>query len=103
MNHQNIVWTVAFAIVAASMLYQCVHGVKRKLCLRDEDYIREYYIELELAERIDLTPLIAENMNKAVMAMPPRFPGGMYFNNQNQSTTSGAGGHQTSTNLPISS
>ena len=56
--------------MAVSMLYQCIIGIKRKLCLRDEDYIREYYHELELAERIDLTPLIAENMNKAVVVNP---------------------------------
>ena len=38
-----------------AQVYQCV---RRRLCLSSEDYVREYFTELELEQRIDLTPML---------------------------------------------
>ena len=38
-----------------ALVIQFARCLKRKFCLSDEDYIREYFSELELSERLNLT------------------------------------------------
>ena len=56
--------------MAAAIFYQIFNCVKRKLCLSDEDYVREYFMELELAERLDLTPVMSDTIGKSSIGHP---------------------------------
>ena len=56
-DQETMVWLVSFVIMFAAIMIQLVRCIKRSLCLSDEDYIREYFSELELSERLDLTPV----------------------------------------------
>ena len=67
LNMMAIMWTLSIVLVATAIFYQLFKCVKHRLCMSDDDYIREYFTELELAERIDLTPVFAGDKT------PPRF------------------------------
>ena len=55
LEHEELVWSISFLIMVLALLLQVTRCLKRKFCLSDEEYIREYFSELELSERLNLT------------------------------------------------
>ncbi len=61
-DHQRLIWTVSLIVMVAAILYQIFVYCKHRIFRSDEDYIREYFAELELAERLDLTPISGDQL-----------------------------------------
>ena len=61
LNQETFIWSISILMVVTAMLYRCLKCVKYQLCLSDEGYVREYFEELELSERLDLTPVMVSD------------------------------------------
>ena len=50
----DIIWIVSMVLMVSAIVYQVAVAIIRKTTMDDEDYMREYFSELEFEELIEL-------------------------------------------------
>mmetsp|Transcript_28264 Transcript_28264/g.34968 ORF Transcript_28264/g.34968 Transcript_28264/m.34968 type:complete len:125 (-) Transcript_28264:258-632(-) len=67
------IWVVSGTIVALSIAFQIFRACRRHFFQSDEDYMREQFIELELAQRLNRAskePLLGAGTNNFTGSLP---------------------------------